>query len=363
MYISALIGMEGSSDFREMSGSGTNPEVTTPDELPGHLLPGYLAYVSLGFKLISALIIVPMASWVFMTIKTTRRLHKPHNIWVANLMATDVITVMLSTVLTSTMMIGFVTGAGDFISCHVFRFLRFPVVVLNATFLIISVDKVIAIISPFKHKRMMTPHVIAGIIVVAWLLPMLLFMHTLFSSDGIIKVAQFGTCASTGSSFIEAFFTYLLPIFTAAFLSLVLNIYLSIKAYRIQKQIESETSLRGFTNDLKVMKTKKAAIKKNLKPMITLLVIVLGSTVIGLLSPLLYIPIRVLAQDSVYNDLVKLVIGPNVGYIVLLLHPFVYGLYFKQIREPMLNLLKGRLFADQFPSAPVAPQPRRMAWM
>ncbi|XP_065886668.1 trace amine-associated receptor 8c-like [Dysidea avara] len=355
--------MEGSGEFSELSGSGIDPGVTAPDQLPGSHLPGYFAYLSLGFKLISTLIIVLMAGWVFMTIKTTKKLHKPHNIWVANLMATDVITVMVTTIQTSAMMIGFATGVGDFIPCHVFKFLLFPVVVLNATYLIISVDKVVAITFPFKHRRMMTPRAIAGIIAVTWLLPMLLFVHTLFNADGFIKVAQYGTCISTGSAFVEALFTYMLPIFTAAFLSLVLNIHLSMKAYRIHKQIESETSLRGFTNDLEALKTKQATIKKNLKPVTTLLVVVLGSTAIGLLTPLLYIPVSVLAQGSVYNEVVRLVIGPNVGYIVLLLHPLVYGLYFKQVREPMMKLLKGTLCANKFNSAAVAPQPRRMAWM
>jgi len=356
----ALVMIEGSADFGELSGSG--PVVTAPDQLPGSQLPGYFAYLSLGFKLISTLIIVPMAGWVFMTIKTTRKLHKSHNIWVANLMATDVISVVVSTVQTCAMMIGYATGVGDFIPCHVFKFLLFPVVVLNATFLIISVDKVIAILYPFRHKKMMTPHTIAGIIVASWLLPMLLYVHALFNADGFTKVAQYGTCISTGSAFIEAVFSYLLPIFTAAFLSMVLNIYLSIKAYRIHKQIKSEASLRGFTNDLEALKTKQAAIKKNLKPVITLLVIVLGSIIIGLLSPLLYIP-RILAAGSIYDEVVKLVIGPNVGYIVLLLHPVVYGLYFKQVREPMIKLLKGTLCADKFNSAAVAPQSRRMAWI
>jgi len=358
-----LMTMEDSGDFIEISGSGTNPVVTATDQLPGSQLPGYFAYFSLGFKLISTLITVLMAGWVFMTIKNTRKLHKPHNIWVANLMATDVITVMVSTVQTSAMMIGYTTGVGDFIPCHVFKFLLFPVVVLNVTFLIISVDKVVAISYPFRHKKMMKPHTIAGIIAASWLLPMLLYVHVLFNADGFIKVAQYGTCISTGSAFIEAVFSYLLPIFTAAFISLVLNIYLSIKAYRIHKQIESESSLRGFTDNLKALKTKQAAIKKNLKPVITLLIIVLGSIVVGLLSPLLYIPVRVLAAGSVYDEVAKVVIGPNVGYIAVLLHPFVYGLYFKQVREPMMKLLKGTLFADKFNSAVVAPQPRRMAWM
>ena len=86
MCVAALITMEaGSSDLSEQSGSGINPGVTATDQLPGSHLPGYFVYLSLEFKLISILIIVLMAGWMLMTIKTTRQLHKPHKIWVANL--------------------------------------------------------------------------------------------------------------------------------------------------------------------------------------------------------------------------------------------------------------------------------------
>ena len=102
----------------------------------------------------------------------------------------------------------------------------------------------------------MTPQVIAGIIIVTWVFPMLSFMHSLFNADGYIKVAQYGTCI-LGSAFIKVMLTYLLPIFSAAFLSLLL---LSVKAYHVQKKIKSETSLRGVINDIEALKTKQCKI-------------------------------------------------------------------------------------------------------
>jgi len=46
-------------------------------------LPAYLAYLSLGFKFIFTVIIMLMAGWIIVTIKTTTSLHKTHNIYVA----------------------------------------------------------------------------------------------------------------------------------------------------------------------------------------------------------------------------------------------------------------------------------------
>ena len=108
--------MEEQDILDQMSGdhSGSNQETTTTDDDTVHL-PAYLAYLSLGFKAISTVIIVLMAGWVIITIKTTRSLHKIHNIYVAHLMATDAISALMGLLLTGTIIIGYFTGMGDFI--------------------------------------------------------------------------------------------------------------------------------------------------------------------------------------------------------------------------------------------------------
>jgi len=72
------------------------------------------------------------------TIKTTRRLHKPHNIFVADLMITILIISLLATLQSSIMVIGHITGVGA------------PDVELYCTFLMISVDKMIAIYTLYR---------------------------------------------------------------------------------------------------------------------------------------------------------------------------------------------------------------------
>ena len=142
----------------EMSGdhSESNQETTTTDDHGIHL-PTWLAYFSLGFKVISTVIIVLMAGWVLIAIKTTKSLQKIHNIFVANLMATDVILALTTLLLTGTIMIGSFTGMGYFIDCNVLRFSRFPVAIINFTLLMISVDQVIAITFPLRYPQIMKP--------------------------------------------------------------------------------------------------------------------------------------------------------------------------------------------------------------
>ena len=81
-------------------------------------------------------------------------------------MATDAISVLISMLLSCTIAIGYYTGIGDFIGCHVFTFLLFPLNVINLAVLMIAVDKVIAIAFPLKYHQIMRPRVVCGIIVV-----------------------------------------------------------------------------------------------------------------------------------------------------------------------------------------------------
>jgi len=123
-------------DLVEMSASGfeADQETTSTDQ-PGSGLPKYFDYLSLVFQMIMTMMILPMAGWVFVTIKTTRSLHKPHNIFVANLMVVDIVVAIIQISITVIR----VTGL-DLLSCNVKQFLFFPVIVVHCTYLMISVD-------------------------------------------------------------------------------------------------------------------------------------------------------------------------------------------------------------------------------
>ena len=106
------------------------------------------------------------------------------------------------------------------------------------------------------------------------------------------------------------------------------------------------------------MKKKETDIKKNKKPVITVLVVVIGNSFFGLLLPILFIPSGFLDSTTLYVhvSVVGCVISPNIGYAALLVDPFAYGLYFRQVREPMMRLLKRIICPCKFKSSAIAPQ-------
>ncbi|XP_065920595.1 galanin receptor 2a-like [Dysidea avara] len=322
--------------------------------------PGYLISISLGFKLIMTLLIWLMAGWVFTTIKTTRRLHKPHNIFVVNLMISTMVLSLPSTILSSIMMIGHITAVGDFISCNVYFFLLFPSLEIYFSYFMTSLDKLIVIMYPFKHREIMTPRVVKYAITASWFLSVALFINKLFiDSSGYRKVAVFGSCIPLGSTNTEIMLTHTIPIFVASILTIAVDAYLSYIGYQVSKQIQREARLSGTSCEVAALQRRHAAIKRNLKPMMTLLVVVLGSTIFGVLVPLLYVPVHVLEYPTSYLYILESTVVPNMGYIVLLMAPIVYGLYYKQVREPMIMMLKTIIPNCKFRSAVVAPLPQR----
>ena len=90
----AIFTME-QDDFNMLSQeSGDDPRSnlgTSTTDYPNAHLPAYLSYLSLCFRIISTVIVVPMAGWIIIAIRATRSLHKAHNIYVAYLMVIDAI--------------------------------------------------------------------------------------------------------------------------------------------------------------------------------------------------------------------------------------------------------------------------------
>ena len=343
--------------------SGSSQEFIATDE-QSIQLPSYLAYLSLGGKTIATVVIMFMAGWIVLTIKTTRSLHKAHNVFVANLMATDAITALINLLLSGVMVIGYSTGMEDSIGCNVFRFSFFPVFVITCTYLMISIDKVITVTFPLRYHGIMKPQIVLAIIVTKWVAALILYTPYLFIPKAFTKVAKFGMCISNNTANLVILMTDILPALLVSFLAIILNIYLTIKAYQVHKQIQEESKLSGYhcrdnNGQLEVLKKKQATIKKHFKPIITLMVVVLGSSFFGVLLPLLFIPVFFLESSAVYEQFMKYVVAPNIGHAVYVFHPFVYGVYFKQVRKPMVSLVKRITCPCKCESATVAPQSQR----
>ena len=119
-------------------------------------------------------------------------------------------------------------------------------------------------------------------------------------------------------------FLFVIPIILSSIITIILNAHLAIKAYQVHKQTDKETALSGRSDSITALKKKQHNIKHHKKPIITLLVIILGSIFIPLLIAPLHLLRRFLVDSHVFHQLMDFVIVLNVIFVVRFFHPLVY---------------------------------------
>ena len=295
----------------------------------------YVDYVTLVFRLAGTLFTIGMGSLVISTILKTRSLHNVHNILIVNLMVADIVAVVVYGFQNTGMMVSYIIGIQDPFRCDVLRFTLFPIIVIMYTFVMISVEKFIGIKYALRYKAIVTHRRVYQAIATGWITALLFkligLIYELIVGTEYDKSSQFGFCFVKQDSFIAILFTPIVPIFLAFCMTIILDAYVSIKAYQVYKRIQKENG-----EDKQMSKDKLNKILRQFKPMITLLVTILGSTTIAVIICIIYVSALTVEGPS----FVKHIILPNLPYVDMSLHTLVYGLYFRKIRRPLCRRLK-----------------------
>ena len=327
-------------------------------------IPAYVDYLILVCRLAITAFIIFMGSLVISTILKTRSLHNVHNILIINLMVADMVLIVVYSFQNIGMTVSYVVGVQDPFRCDVFQFSQFPVIVTMFTFIMLSVEKFIGIKYALRYKAIVTHRRVYRAIAASWVIA-LLFMLTKLIRELIVgtkynKLSRFGLCLYKDTSLIDILLHVIVPIFLAFFITIILDIYLSIKAYQVYKRIQKE---EGEDRQDKLNK-----LLRQFKPLITLLVTILGSTTIAVIIAISYNYLFITEGEfSLFQHVMLL----NLPYLDLSLHVVVYGLYFKKIRQPLCRRLKRIVQSFKFNKArnSISPgqawygRPTQAAWM
>ena len=270
----------------DYSGSGTNQEIDDQ----GSVLAGYVLYLSLVFKMIATTVILLLSGWMVYTIKTTRSLHKPHNIFVANLLVSGMIATLIIFTIHCSMIISFQLGVKQFINyCILYKVVICgPLFVNNVSLIIIAADKVIVITFPSLHKRIMTSCVAVAVIQGTWLIAIILTSYiTTIDVDYVTNIPEYGVCIFEGNVYIAVTYISLIPVVVAGILTIILNNQLVVKASLAYRKIETEVKPAGADSQsakIATLKNKLENITQNTKAITTILVVTACSILISQLS-------------------------------------------------------------------------------
>jgi len=256
------------------------------------------------------------------------------------------------------MMISYQLGVESITNCAMTSIVLLPIQVNGMSFVIIAADKALAITSPFKYRKWMKPRIVAAFVTGSWLLAVIPTSYSIITlNEGTISRPEYGVCASADHS-IGYILIYTAPLAAQSFLAISLNAYLAKIAIQVHKQIEKETKLSGESAEVTALKKTQRNIRQNVKPIITLLVVTLGNILRILILVVSFFLGRAFVE---YKEFLQYIIIANSPYLVHLLTPITYGLYFRKVREQMMKCLKRYTRMNKVNA--VAPQPRRTAWM
>ena len=327
--------------------SGSTDTLRADDDDVG--IPVYVDYVILLCRLASTTFIIFMGSLVISIILQTRSLHNVHNILIINLMMADMIGIVVIAFQNIGMTISYIVGVQDPFRCDMFQFTLFPIMVIMLTFIMLSVEKFIAIKYALRYKAIVTHCRVYQAIAASWIIALLFMLvgliHDLIVGNKYHKMSWFGLCWHKQLSLIDILLHLPLFIFLAFFVTIILDIYLSVKAYQMYKRIQKEEG-----EDRQVFKDKHKRLLQQLKPLITLLVTILGSTTMAVIIVIVIFAINFndasMTSDrpSLFQELTLL----NLPYLDMSLHVAVYGLYFKKIRQPLCRRLKRMVRSFKF---------------
>jgi len=318
---------------------GPNQEMDDPDSV----LPGYFPYLSLSFKIIATIMILQLSGWVVYTIKATASLHKPYNIFVANVLVSDMVAALLIFTIQCSMMISYQLGVESFISCFAYRFVVLGPLLVNSFTIVTLASKVVVIVLPSMHKSMKTRHVITAIVSAAWLLAVIFATYLIkFDVDDILSVSEYGVCVFKQNDYIGALYVSI-PMAVVSFLTMILFIMLIIKALKAQTKAEKLSRIDSETAEFIIPKTKLLSSKQKRKLISILLVVIM---IPHLFLPLFFLG-RFLIDSLAYQQLIAYFVLSNMTYVIQFFHSLVFGLYFKQLHQPIVEHLKSSKYDDK----------------
>ena len=290
----------------------------------------FATYLIMVVKLIMTFAVIYLAVIVINVIWKTRELHTKYYFFVANLLATDMIAVMVRSGMHYLIVILYLLDLQSDSASSILRFLVIPIFPLFHLMTImlpitLAIDRMIVIGFPYRHRSIMTTKTAIGILAVMW---GLLFILTIIITFTVPVNIVWSLAVVGYHCIIIPFFA--IPRLTSNIFVTAANVFLLYKV--IESNRKAKENERLGNEEEKESRKLVNLLRAQVKPTITLLFIG-GIDVIGnMLIVTVYTIIGVLVQPSARIYLEQFLMFPMIVSL-LVAHPLVYGLYMKKIRD------------------------------
>lgn len=314
-------------------------------------LPIIISCLILLFRIISTVYVTGTCiAVIIVVLKEKNELKGRQVLLIVNLMVSGILSAINATIQSSVMIISYIAGVEDPIRCDML-FATLSTFHVNAfAFLMLSIDKYIAITMPLRYMTLLTTRVVYTMIFLTWGIAAFTSVVRLSIGDAYRKSSQYGVCIPKEESFISLMIDFIAPIFLSLLIALVIDIYLSILACKINRRLHQNrieglvitlpqntraTSLRG-----RLWQKLDKITGYNIKPIIAVLVAIASSSLLGFIGPVLFITTQTLDNGVTYKFYTEHIIIPNAAYVYLIIQSMIYSLYFSKIRKPLCLMMR-----------------------
>ena len=295
-------------------------------------VPLLVTFLNMVVILIVTVVVITPAQMVLNVIWWTRELHTKYYFFVANLLVTNMASIIVDSIQQYLIMIIYLLDANLNSAAVVIKwtilFLR-TVLQLMTVMLPITVaaERLIVIGFPYRHRSIMTTRRAAGMVAAMWALSTVLAVII----TAIVPVDIVWPLALV--DWHPAYLPFILiPRLTSAVFIVVANAFLHHEV-TVSNRKAKENERLGNEEEVKKFKKLRQLFWAQSKATITLLLVGGIDVIANMLIPLTYVVISVSVEEPSMKVYIEQFFLYPLKSALLLSHPLVYGLYMKKIRR------------------------------
>jgi len=323
-----------------------NSSVTFNDTSNGTIdLPIFVSYLILIFRIFSTVYVTVIGIAVIRIVtKKNGDVTGPQVLFIVNLMVSGIVSAVNATLQSSIMIVSYIAGVKDPMRCDIL-FITLSTFHVNAfAFFLLAIDKVIAVMIPNRYGLGFSKQFAGMVIFASWVLSFFISIVRLHKRETYTKSSQYGVCIPHHDSFVSLLVNFVAPIFLSFVFALGIDIYMCISVYKMKKKLQYEENQSRNTENhhaLNKLRQKLSRIAaSSISPLVAVLVSLVSHSLLGVLSPILFITTQVVDTNVTYKFLAEHIVIPNAAYCFLVSYSIVYNVYFRKIRQPTFIVIK-----------------------
>ena len=315
-------------------------------------VPLTITYLKILLLLVTIPATITPAAVIIHIIRKTEELHTNYCLFLVNLLIGDILNT-IRYCFRIILIILYLINTRVYISDAVYIIITIPRVVIQYSFVLLAIDRVVGVAFPYRYRNIMKPRVVYALIASVWIIAAVLLslIRIILGPPHILW--QLGLFIPP-SGLLGVFSLYMLPQVSSAIMIVGTNVYLYRTIIKSKKKLENNLKLSG-KDDHKVTKMQRLIHNLHMQLESSLPVFILGGVdcFLNILRYVIFVIIIVFyppPSDAPPNRYFIHLIILLMELCQIIFHSITYGVYQKTVRKKLHKYYQR--FQRMFPPCP-----------